>query len=90
MIRVSHCYLFSISTPIEVLEEKFYEDHGTSFNEFINRNILNNSPYVINWGLLNATWDFTILDLHKFTVKVLITKSNDHLLVNNYPANYHF
>ena len=90
MLRVISCSLFTYSGNYADLETEFYLDHGITFNEFSSSFILNKSPYVINWGNLNAKWDFSILDMHKFSVKVLIAKNIDAENARTYLHGYYY
>ena len=90
MLRVISCSLFSNTNDHDDLEAEFYSDHGISFNEFSQIYILNKSPYVINWGNLNSKWDFSILDLHKFSVKVLIAKNLEAENIRSYLHGYYY
>ena len=89
MLRVISCHLFSHMRLQDELEKEFYADHGVTFKEFIEKIVLNRSPYDINWGCLNPKWDFAIIDLHKFTVKAIVKKTNDSINIRDYMFHYY-
>ena len=88
MLRVIACSLFSQLRLQDELETEFLRDHGIKFSDFIHTYVINKSPYSIDWGKLNQNWDFTVLDLHKFTVKVIITPNPDTTNIRNILFNY--
>ena len=75
----SECHLSYNPQNALLAAEEFEKDHGLSFLQFVRMFIQGKSADTANFDMLNRDWDYTICEMSRFYLKVMIYKKYNTL-----------